>query len=124
MRRFNTLIAVGLLLGGMPPAQAQQTSDLERVHAASRQFVAAIVARDINAMDAVWAHESYASFVGPLSTRWWSAREAYGRPGKCALVSSIASPSRRKHHTFALMGRQPGPSEWKRSNCCARMARR
>jgi len=56
MRRFNTLIVVGLLLGGMPPGQAQQTSDLERVHAASRQFVAAIVARDIDAMDAVWAH--------------------------------------------------------------------
>lgn len=81
MRRFNTLIVVGLLLGGMPPAQAQQTSDLERVHAASRQFVAAIVARDIDAMDAAWAHESYASFVGPLSTTvvvgWGGVRQAW-----------------------------------------------
>ncbi|MGB6397201.1 MAG: nuclear transport factor 2 family protein, partial [Bradyrhizobium sp.] len=81
MRRFNTLIVVGLVLGGMPPAQAQQTSDLERVHAASRQFVAAIVARDIDAMDAAWAHESYASFVGPLSTTvvvgWGGVRQAW-----------------------------------------------
>lgn len=51
MRRFNSLAVVGLLLGAMPATRAQQTDDLERVRAASRQFVAAIVARDINAMD-------------------------------------------------------------------------
>ena len=81
MRRFYTLILVGLLLGAMPTGRAQQTSDFERVHAASRQFVAAIVARDINAMDAVWAHESYASFIGPLSTTvvvgWDGVRQAW-----------------------------------------------
>jgi ketosteroid isomerase-like protein len=81
MRRFNSLIVIGLLLGTMPAAHAQQTSDIERVHAASRQFVAAIVARDINTMDAVWAHESYASFIGPLSTTvvvgWDGVRQAW-----------------------------------------------
>jgi ketosteroid isomerase-like protein len=81
MRPFNSLIVVGLLLGAMPAAQAQQTEDLERVHAANRQFAAAIVARDINAMDAVWAHESYASFIGPLSTTvvvgWGGVRQAW-----------------------------------------------
>jgi ketosteroid isomerase-like protein len=81
MRRFHTLILVGLLLGAMPGAQAQQSNDLERVQAADRQFVAAIVARDINAMDIVWAHESYASFVGPLSTTvvvgWDGVRQAW-----------------------------------------------
>ena len=81
MRRFHTLIFVGFLLGAMPTAHAQQGSDFERVHAASRQFVAAIVARDINAMDALWAHESYASFVGPLSTTvvvgWDGVRQAW-----------------------------------------------
>jgi ketosteroid isomerase-like protein len=81
MGRFRTLIVVGLLLRAMPTAQAQQASDLERVHAVSRQFVAAIVARDINAMDAVWAQESYASFIGPLSTTvvigWDGVRQAW-----------------------------------------------
>jgi ketosteroid isomerase-like protein len=81
MRRFNGLIVVGLLLGVMPAAQAQPSNDLERVHAASRQFVAAIVARDINAMDSVWAHEGYASFIGPLSTTvvvgWDGIRQAW-----------------------------------------------
>ena len=81
MRGFKSLIVVGLLLGAMPAAQAQQASDFERVQAANRQFVAAIVARDINAMDTVWAHESYASFIGPLSTAvvvgWHGVRQAW-----------------------------------------------
>jgi ketosteroid isomerase-like protein len=81
MRGFKSLIVVGLLLGAMPAAQAQQASDLERVRAANQQFVAAIVARDINAMDAVWAHESYASFIGPLSATvvvgWDGVRQAW-----------------------------------------------
>jgi ketosteroid isomerase-like protein len=81
MRRFKDLIVVGLLLGAMSAAQAQQRNDLERVHAASRRFVAAIVARDIDAMDAVWAHDTYASFIGPLSTTvvvgWDSVRRAW-----------------------------------------------
>jgi ketosteroid isomerase-like protein len=81
MSRFNSLIVVGLLLGAMPPAQAQQTSDFEGVHAASRRFVAAIVARDINTMDTVWAHERHASFIGPLSTTvvvgWDGVRQAW-----------------------------------------------
>ena len=67
MRRFNRLIVLGLLLAAMPVVQAQQSGDLERIAAANEQFVAAIGARDINAMDKVWAHESYASFIGPLS---------------------------------------------------------
>jgi ketosteroid isomerase-like protein len=68
MRRFNSFIVLGLLLAAVPAVQAQQTGDLERIAVASQQFVAAIGARDINAMDKVWAHESYASFIGPLST--------------------------------------------------------
>jgi len=46
----------------MPEVQAQQSGNLERIN---QQFVAAIGARDINAMDKVWAHESYASFIPP-----------------------------------------------------------
>jgi ketosteroid isomerase-like protein len=81
MRRLNSPIILGLLLAAMPVVQAQQGSELERIAAASQQFVAAIAARDINAMDRVWAHESYASFVGPLSTTvvvgWEGVRQAW-----------------------------------------------
>src|SRR5262249_36341108 len=78
--------------------QAQQADDVERVHATSRRFVAAIVARDINAIDAVWAHEGYASFIGPLSTAvvvgWDGVRQAWQmRFGQFDRVSiSIAKP--------------------------------
>lgn len=62
-------------------AKAQQTSDVERVNAASQVLTAAIVARDILAMDKVWAHETYATFIGPLSTAvvvgWDGVRKAW-----------------------------------------------
>src|SRR5712691_6343835 len=48
--------------------QTQQTSAIERVNAASQVFIAAISARDIHAMEKVWAHEPYVTFIGPLST--------------------------------------------------------
>jgi ketosteroid isomerase-like protein len=78
MNRFGILavITVSLLtLGIAPPAgnvvgqeTAQQTSDVERVTAANRVFIAAISARDIRVMEKVWVHESFATFIGPLST--------------------------------------------------------
>jgi ketosteroid isomerase-like protein len=78
-----------LLLGAALPAgdavgqqqQAQQASDVERVNAASQVFISAISARDIGAMDKVWVHESYATFIGPLSTTvvvgWDGVRKAW-----------------------------------------------
>jgi ketosteroid isomerase-like protein len=48
--------------------KARQISDVERVNAASQVFIAAISARDIHAMDKLWAHGSYVAFMGPLST--------------------------------------------------------
>ena len=58
---------------------AQLTSDVEDVNAASQVFNAAISARDIGAMDKVWTHEAYATFMGPLSTTvvvgWDGVRE-------------------------------------------------
>ena len=68
MKRIDTLFATCLLLATISIAQAQQTTDVESIQSATQRFVAAIGARDINAMDKVWAHESYASFIGPLST--------------------------------------------------------
>ena len=48
--------------------KARQISDVESVNAVSRVFIAAISARDIRAMEKLWAHESYVAFIGPLST--------------------------------------------------------
>jgi len=91
MNRLGILAATTsalLILGVVLPAnnvagqqQAPETSDIERVTAANHVFVAAIVARDIHAMDKVWAHESYATFIGPLSTTvvvgWDGVRKAW-----------------------------------------------
>jgi ketosteroid isomerase-like protein len=73
-----------LTLGAsLPLAQdnVQGTSDIDRVNAASQTFIAAIAARDIRAMDKVWAHEPHATFIGPLSTTvvvgWEGVRKAW-----------------------------------------------
>jgi ketosteroid isomerase-like protein len=73
---------IGLLfLAAIGPACAQGATDLERIQAASQRFTAAVASRDINAIDKVWAHESYASFIGPLSTivvvGWDGVRKAW-----------------------------------------------
>jgi len=61
--------------------KVQETSDVGRINAASQVFIAAISARDIHAMDKVWAHEPYAAFIGPLSTTvvigWEGVRKAW-----------------------------------------------
>jgi uncharacterized protein (TIGR02246 family) len=62
-------------------SQQNQTSDVARVSAVGQAFVAAIAGRDIHAMDELWAHESYATFIGPLSTTvvigWDGVRKAW-----------------------------------------------
>jgi ketosteroid isomerase-like protein len=61
--------------------QKTQASDVDRIEAASRDFIAAISARDIQAMDKLWAHESYVTFIGPLSTNivlgWDGVKKAW-----------------------------------------------
>ena len=54
------------LVGGSAVGQqnAQLTADVEGVNVASQVFIAAISARDIGAIDKVWAHEPYATFMG------------------------------------------------------------
>jgi ketosteroid isomerase-like protein len=85
--KLITVAAVSLMIAGLAtmadtavaPALAQ--SDLDRVNAAGREFIAAIAARDIEAMDRVWLHEPHAVFIGPLSTSvvagWEGVRKAW-----------------------------------------------
>ena len=74
----GVLLSVGSAVGQQ---NAQPTSDVEGVNAASQVFIAAISARDIDAIDKVWAHEPYATFMGPLSTTvvvgWDGVRKAW-----------------------------------------------
>jgi ketosteroid isomerase-like protein len=91
MNRLNILAATTLtllILGVVLPAnnvaakeKAPEALDIERVNAANQVFIAAIATRDIHAMDKVWAHESYATFIGPLSTAvvvgWEGVRNAW-----------------------------------------------
>ncbi len=88
LRIFAITVLSLLTLGvALPPGPAlsqskgQQSPDLERVNAVGRAFIAAIVARDIHAMDKLWAHEPYATFIGPLSTTivvgWEGVRRAW-----------------------------------------------
>jgi len=81
MKRLSFAVAIVWLFLPAALAQFQQTTDVELIRGANRQLSAAIGARDINAMDKVWAHESYASFIGPLSTMvvvgWDGVRKAW-----------------------------------------------
>jgi ketosteroid isomerase-like protein len=78
----SLILGVSLTVGSAVGQQnAQLTSEVEGVNAASQVFIAAISARDIGAMDKVWAHEPYATFMGPLSTTvvvgWDGVRKAW-----------------------------------------------
>lgn len=82
MKRLSFLaVIVWLFLPAAALAQSQQTTDVELIRGANQQLAAAIGARDIKAMDKIWAHETYASFIGPLSTMvvvgWDGVRKAW-----------------------------------------------
>jgi SnoaL-like domain len=120
MIRFSTVAVAALslvvLAAELPVGRAlsqektRDTSDVDRVNAASQMFIAAIAARDIRAMDKVWAHESYATFIGPLSTTVVAGWDGVRKAWECASASSTASRSRWPNPTFTPMERLLGPS--------------
>jgi len=77
----TVMLTTMLPIGGAVGLQKSQEGDVQRVEAATKDFIAAISARDIEAMDKLWAHESYATFMGPLSTTivvgWDGVRKAW-----------------------------------------------
>jgi ketosteroid isomerase-like protein len=82
MKRLNVVaMIVWLFLPAEALAQSRQTMDVELIRAANQRLAFAIQARDIDAMDKVWAHEAYASFIGPLSATivvgWDGVRKAW-----------------------------------------------
>ena len=83
----SLILGFSLAVGAVGQQNAQQTSDVEGVNVASQVFIVAIEARDIGAIDKVWAHEPYVTFMGPLSTTivvgWDGVRKAW----ECASAS-------------------------------------
>lgn len=85
MNRHNNLSLCAIMLSGLAllsgNAIAQQTADLEGVKAASRAFYAALaVIDDGEAMESVWAHTPYVTYVGPRSrsiTVGWDAQKKH-----------------------------------------------
>ena len=67
-----TKIAMALLFLGVAFAQgravAQQSSDMEKVKAASQAFYAALNARDPGAMAKVYAHTPYVAYIPPVGS--------------------------------------------------------
>jgi ketosteroid isomerase-like protein len=79
---MSSLILTTMLPIGRAVSQLKsQDGDVQRVEAATKDFIAAISARDIEAVDRLWAHEAYATFMGPLSTiivvGWDGVRKAW-----------------------------------------------
>jgi ketosteroid isomerase-like protein len=75
------MLTITLPIGDAVGQQKTQAPDADHIEAASRDFIAAISARDIQAMDKLWAHESYVTFMGPLSTNivvgWDGVKKAW-----------------------------------------------
>jgi ketosteroid isomerase-like protein len=67
-----TKIAMALLFLGVAFAQggavAQESSDMEKVKAASQAFYAALNARDPSAMAKVYAHTPYVAYIPPVGS--------------------------------------------------------
>jgi ketosteroid isomerase-like protein len=75
-------LGAGLTTDKAMGQQSPQTAaDIDAINAAGQAFIAAIGARNIDAMDKLWAHEAYAAFIGPLSTTvvvgWDGVRKAW-----------------------------------------------
>ena len=81
--------AMSLLMLGVPlltkdaagGEKVQRMGDVDQVDALNHAFTAAISARDIRALDKIWADKPYATFIGPLSTTvvvgWDGVRKAW-----------------------------------------------
>jgi SnoaL-like domain len=83
------VIATGLIFAlGTVNLHAEQNSDIEAVTAANLAFDTALSARDINAMERVWAAEPYVIAVHPSSKVLIVGWDAVRRAGRALLLAS------------------------------------
>jgi ketosteroid isomerase-like protein len=83
MMKRRSIVGAGslLILLCSPNVGAEPSADIEGVKAASKAFYAAVVVVDDGtAMEKVWAHTPYVTYVGPKSTSiivGWEAQKKY-----------------------------------------------
>lgn len=66
IRAYSAAVTAGLALAnGL--VFAQQSTDIEAVKAANTAFYAALSARDLKAMEGLWANKPYVINIGPVS---------------------------------------------------------
>lgn len=83
------VIATALIfIFGTVNLHAEQKSDIEAVTAANLDFDTALSARDINAMERVWAAEPYVIAVHPSSKILIVGWDGFARAGRGLLLAS------------------------------------
>jgi ketosteroid isomerase-like protein len=93
------ILIAGLMLLGMSQAWAQKETGIDGVRAASKAFYAALAVLDSEtAMEKVWAHTPYVTFIGPRSKAvivGWEAQKQYWQENIKAVAErnvSLAEP--------------------------------
>jgi ketosteroid isomerase-like protein len=67
MKTSFWLAAFLLMVVGNAPSNAQSSSEVDAIKAANQSFYQALSARDLKAMEAVWANKPYVINIGPRS---------------------------------------------------------
>jgi ketosteroid isomerase-like protein len=116
-----TKILVALLFLGVAFAQggavAQQSSEMEKVKAASQAFYAALNARDPSAMAKVWAHTPYVAHINPVAKEiivGWegvnkSWEEVHNMTSKIDVSFSVAGEPQIDGKLAWEVGKETGP---------------
>src|SRR5215475_3480642 len=113
---LSAITALGLALLS-DNALAQQTADVEGVQAASKAFYAALAVIDNGAaMEKVWAHTPYVTYVGPRAKSiivGWDAQKKYWEDTNKLFSSRNVSLSDQHIHVVGNlaweMGQETGP---------------
>jgi|SRR5713226_2348237 len=114
------LAALGIAL--LPSiAVAQQTADMEGVKAASKAFYAALaVIDDGAAMEKVWAHTPYVTYVGPraksITVGWDAQKKLWAENNKLFAERNVSLSDQQIHVNGNLaweMGQETGQNKLK-----------
>jgi ketosteroid isomerase-like protein len=91
------LIAVLLSIG--VGARAQTDADVAAVMAANNAFYTAVSALDASAVDKIWSHEAYVTYIGPRSTTIEVGSAAVQDAFKTGVIARIAQMSLKPANT-------------------------
>jgi ketosteroid isomerase-like protein len=113
-----TTLGLTLLAGG---AVAQQAADIEGVKAASKAFYTALAKLDSGeAMEKVWAHTPYVTYVGPrgktIIVGWDAQKKYWGDTDKLFVSRNVTLSDQHIHANGNLaweMGQESGTPKMK-----------